>query len=235
MSAKKCFIAFPGNKKKCTTACLIALIHWLPLVQLHMGEKHGETRHSFGCALATEQQLKLPLARTDDMSPGEKPLRRSSCFAVASPSQALVILVGWGALPPASRAGKSLQVAHTCSEAHTRLQGLQALRDHKESIWPAFYLFHSPAPDIAQHMCARERKRLLHEKHAFFTGKCEWRKYIKICPYSTVTDSAKHDRSLWIVSADKNKLQITLQCSNTDSGVNSVNRVPVMSLHSMLR
>lgn len=133
-----------------------------PLVttsEVHMGEKHNQTRHSSSRTLATEQQLKLLLARTDDTTQGGKPLRRSSCFPVASSSPALVILVGWGALPPASGAWKSLWVAHTCSEAHARLQELQALRDHKESIWPAFYLFHSPALDIAQHMCTRVKKK----------------------------------------------------------------------------
>lgn len=64
---------------------------------------------------------------------------------------------------------------------------------------------------------------------------CERRKYIKICSCSTVVDSAKHDRSLWIVNADKNKLQITLQHSNTNSRVNSINHAPVMPFCSMLR
>jgi len=139
-------------------------------------------------------------------------------------------------LPPASRAWKSLCVAHTYSEAHTRLQGLQALRDHKESIWPVFYVFHSPALDIAQHMCTREKKKNFALKTlSLQENVCEWRKYIKICSYSTVVDSAEHDRSLRIVNADKNKLQITLQCSNTDSRVNSINHPLVMPFCSTPR
>lgn len=165
-----------------------------------------------------------PLVPTDDVSPGEKPLRRSSCLPVASSSSTLVILVA----EERSRARTSLWAARTCSEAHARLQGLQASRDRKESIWPVFYLFHSPALDIAQHMCARGKK--LYEKQCLQENVCEQRKYIKIRSHSTGIDISKHGRSLQIVNADKNELKITLQCGNTDSGVNSINHGPVTPL-----
>lgn len=118
--------------------CLIAFAHWCQCICVKIMIK-AYVALAASCLQNNSKKLRQNCLTWPGNFPPGKQLLRRKLWSFLAP--ALAVLVGGGALLPASRAWRSLQVADACSESHARLQGSRHCKNIKKAYGQFFICF----------------------------------------------------------------------------------------------